>query len=98
MTARLQAAGRIDRQYAVDGGLAGQHCVAAFARRKKTQIFAGENLKSRERVMNFGEFDALGRRIRHLIGAARRDLRGRERSEDIALLQAYRSGALAHSR
>src|SRR5688500_19603322 len=69
----------------------------AFAGRKKSQIFAGDNFKGRKSVMDLGEVDALGCRFRHLIGAPRGDLRRGERRKDVAILKTDRTSSLTDS-
>src|SRR5690349_8224100 len=98
MATRLETAGKIDRQSALDRGFPVERSVAAFPGRKKSEILGADDLEGSKGVMDFGKVDSLRSRVRHGVSACGCDLRRRERREHFAILKAQNSCALTDAR
>src|SRR5262245_53467321 len=96
MAAGLEASGRIDRQAALERGLAVERGRPGLAGREEPDVLERDELERGERVVDLGDVHALGAEAGHREGGARSRLGRSEARETLAVPEGQRVGPLPH--
>src|SRR5262245_16949104 len=97
MAAGLEAAGRIDRQAALERGLAVERGRPGLAGREEPDVLERDELERGKRVVDLGDVHTLGAEAGHRKGGARGRLGGPEARETLAVPEGQRVGPLPYA-